>query len=172
MQSLGSRLARGDESAFTELYDAVAHRLHRFLSARLRSTDAASDVLQTVFLRAVEKRRHFRRVENPVAYLFRIASNEAARVRTSARVPDPQASLQELPLVNEGLSHEDTQIVMSALLRLDARDREIIELKIFGGLTFGEVAESLSQPLGTVATRYRRALESLRPWLSRQLLRD
>src|SRR5437764_13014954 len=79
MHELAARLARGEEAAFAELYDASADRLHHYLVGRLGSRDAASDVLQTAFLRAVKSRRRFRGVENPVAYLFQIARNEAMR---------------------------------------------------------------------------------------------
>jgi len=41
---LAARLARGDDAAFAELYDACADRLHGYLAARLGSRDAASDV--------------------------------------------------------------------------------------------------------------------------------
>jgi RNA polymerase sigma-70 factor (ECF subfamily) len=170
-QSLASRLARGEESAFAELYDAAADRLYRFLTARLGSRDSAADVLQTTFLRVVEKRRHFARVENPVAYLFRVASNEASRAMSRTRRTNrEQMSTDNLASDDRGLSQEDAEIVTVALETLDPSDRELIELKVFAGLTFREIAETLEQPPGTVATRYRRALESLRPWLTKQLL--
>jgi DNA-directed RNA polymerase specialized sigma24 family protein len=46
---------------------------------RLGCRETASDVVQSAFLRAVKSRRRFRGVENPVAYMFQIARNEAAR---------------------------------------------------------------------------------------------
>src|SRR4051812_44432721 len=86
MHELAARLARGEEAAFAELYDCCADRLHHYLAGRLGSRDAASDVLQTAFLRAVKGRRLFRGVKNPVAYLFQIARNEAVRWATRRRV--------------------------------------------------------------------------------------
>ena len=59
MQDLAARLARGDEAAFADLYDACADRLHRYLMARLGSREVAADVLQTAFLRAVKSRGRF-----------------------------------------------------------------------------------------------------------------
>ena len=64
---------------------------------------------------------------------------------------------------------EDAEVVAAALGRLSAEDRELIELKVFAGLTIREIAEVTGMPPGTVATRYRRALESLRPWVTKQL---
>ncbi len=55
------------------------------------------------------------------------------------------------------------------LARLSEDDRELVELKVFVGLTFREIADVLGLPQGTVATRYRRALELLRPWLEKQI---
>jgi len=96
MEQLAVRLARGDEAAFAELYDASADRLHHYLAARLGSRDAASDVLQTAFLRAVKSRRRFRGVENPVAYLFQIARNEAVRWAKRRRGNDRPLAVVEV----------------------------------------------------------------------------
>src|SRR3954468_7050798 len=88
LQQLAMRLARGEEAAFAELYDASADRLHHYLTVRLGSPDTASDVVQTAFLRAVKSRRKFRGVENPIAYLFQIARNETVRWATRRRGND------------------------------------------------------------------------------------
>src|SRR5882757_1061290 len=96
MHELAERLARGEEAAFAELYDASADRLHHYLVSRLGSRDAASDVLQTAFLRAVKSRRRFRRVENPVAYLFQIARNEAMRWARRRRGSDRPLAAAEI----------------------------------------------------------------------------
>lgn len=167
--TLAIRLARGEDSAFVELYDACADRLHRYAAVRLRSREAASDVVQTVFMRAVKSRGQFRNVESPAAYLFQIARNEVARAGVKQQ-------RREQPLAEELYAkHEDScdrgadaDAAIVALARLDAMDREFVELKLFAGLTFREIAQLSRQPPGTVATRYRRALESLRGWLEQQ----
>jgi RNA polymerase sigma-70 factor (ECF subfamily) len=169
MESLSSRLARGDESAFAELYDAIADRLYRFLLARMGSPECAADVLQATFLRLVEKRRNFRRVENPPAYVFRVAINEATREQSKRQ----RQGKGRVPLIDStaepsGLTSDESEVIAVALSKLDSQDRQLVELKTYGNLTFKEIAEALQLPPGTVATRYRRALESLRPWLTQQ----
>jgi RNA polymerase sigma-70 factor, ECF subfamily len=166
-RELAARLARGDEAAFAELYNACADRLHGYVAARLGSRDAASDIVQATFLRAVKSRRRFRGVENPVAYMFQIARNEAVRMVTKQSVviealpaTDTYATLDE--------DTEDAEVIADALQRLDADDRELVELKIYAGLTFREIAEVVDRPAATVATQYRRALDSLRSWLTKQ----
>jgi len=66
-------------------------------------------------------------------------------------------------------AHDDAEMAAAALAKLNRDDREILELKIYAGLTFQEIAQTTGQPAATVATRYRRALEALRPWLAKQL---
>jgi RNA polymerase sigma factor (sigma-70 family) len=170
MHDLAARLARGDETAFAELYDACANGLHHYLAGRLGSREAASDVLQSAFLRAVKSRRRFWGVENPVAYMFQVARNEALRAAKKQRVIRSALSAAELFAAAGEIEsdQEDAEVVAVALSRLDADDREIIELKIFAGLAFREIADVVGMPQSTVATRYRRALESLRGWLAKQ----
>jgi RNA polymerase sigma-70 factor (ECF subfamily) len=171
MQDLAARLSRGDEAAFAELYDACAARLHRYLAARLSSHELASDVIQSAFLRVVKSRKRFHGVDNPVAYLFQIARNEAIRLGTRQRVGERPLTAAEFLSVDSSmaLQREDADVVAVALQRLAFEDREIVELKVFGGLTFREIADVTGLPSATVATRYRRALESVRPWVEKQL---
>lgn len=169
MHELAARLARGDEAAFAALYDACADRLYHYVATRLGSREAAADVVQSAFLRAVKSRRRFRGIENPVAYMFQIARNEALRAAkkiTKTIVPVDDCSVAG---GESRVPYDDAEIIAAALGRLSADDRELIDMKVFGGLTFQEVAVVLGLPPGTVATRYRRALESLRPWLTKQL---
>ncbi len=169
---LAKRLARGEESAFVELYDACADRLLRYLTLRLASSDQAADVLQTAMMRAVKSRRRFAKVDSPVAYLFRIACNEAARLakRKARRSEQTLTAEQQRELIDESSdSCDDIEMALAALARLNAEDRELVQLKIYAGLTFREIAEVTGRPQATVATRYRRALNSLRPWFVKQL---
>jgi RNA polymerase sigma-70 factor (ECF subfamily) len=172
MSEWGRRLASGEDSAFAELYDACADRLFRYAAIRLGSQEAADDLVQAAFLRAVRSRKRFRDVENPPGYLFQIAHNEITRVlaRRSRRRDGGAESLDaDDARAKRASGWEDDEMVREALLRLEPDDREIVELKVFGGLTFVEIGQALARPAATVATRYRRALESLRPWVERQL---
>ncbi len=130
---------------------------------------ALSDVVQATFLRAVNHRRKFARVENAVAYLFQMARNEALRTRGKREIKF--TSLWGLDAVSQGAgsnSFEEADAACRALEKLGGEDREIVELKIYAGLTFEEITKVTGAPAATVATRYRRALESLRPWLEKQ----
>jgi RNA polymerase sigma-70 factor (ECF subfamily) len=170
LQRLSERLASGDESAFAELYDACVDRLFAYAKSRSGSHELAADVLQSSFLRLVKSRRRLRKVESPVAYLFQIARNELARQvnRRADRNSQPLESAGSVPDFRWRDGVDDADTACAVLGRLESAAREIVELKIYGGLTFEEIAATTGQPMGTVASRYRRALESLRDWLEKQ----
>ena len=71
MDERAERLARGDPSAFVELYDACADRLHHYLVSRLASRADADDVLQEAFVCLARTRNRLARVDNLQAYCVR-----------------------------------------------------------------------------------------------------
>jgi len=171
MDGMGKRLARGDESAFAELYDACAEGLHRYLSVRLGSRDDADDVLQETFVRLARWRGKLSRVENVVAYAYTIARHEASRhaSRSTSETKRRAAAARELPVqatVNDpAIIHETQDLIQHGLSQLSEQQHEIVELRIYAGLGFREIAQVTRQPQGTVATRYREALARLKEWL-------
>ena len=169
---LAGRLAQGDESAFRRLYDTCADSLHHYLTVTLRSRDDADDVLQETFKRLTQSRRKLRGVKNVRAYVFTIARNEALRMaRRRSRSQARQLSLRPEDLFTEA-SCEDcrkrqtAERVASALAGLKPELREVVELKTYAGLTLAEIAVVTGKPQGTVATRYRTALQRMRDSLA------
>ncbi len=168
MESRGERLARGDPAAFAELYDACAVRVHHYLAVRLGSRADADDVLQETFVRLARDRQKLAAVENLGAYVFAIARNEATRlIERRVREDRLRTEFSSLALISEGNTsdqqdRENAERVAALLARLDDPLREIVELKIFAALTFREISEVTGLPQGTVATRYRSALEKMR----------
>jgi RNA polymerase sigma-70 factor (ECF subfamily) len=175
METLGQRLARGDQASFAELYDLCAGRCHHYLVTLLGSRDAADEVLQETFLRLVRKRRSLARVENMEGYFFIVARNEAIRhAKRSGSASRKCRAVASLDLFIEAESddacrRELAEVVTSALQGLTPEQREAVELKIYSGLTFREISELTGIPLPTAATRYRAGLERLRVWIARKL---
>ena len=60
---------------------------------------------------------------------------------------------------------ETVEWVVTSLARLSSEQREVVELKIYGNMTFREISVVTGLPLGTVATRYRSALDAAFNWL-------
>jgi RNA polymerase sigma-70 factor, ECF subfamily len=168
MDERAERLARGDPAAFGELYDACADRVHHYLVVRLGSRADADDVLQDTFVCLARTRKRLANVENLVPYVFATARNEAIRlVERQAREGRAREALSRELLFHKApcddlQAVETTEWVAASLAALSDDLREVIELKIYGYLTFREISEVTGLPQGTVATRYRSALEKLR----------
>lgn len=160
---LPERLARGDASAFALLYDRHAPGLYRYLRAQTGRDDVAEDLLQALMLRLVRARRHLARVAILEAYLFAAARHEVARHRArrardgGARAPLPRDPAAPAP--PGGGKDPDLE---RALGRLAPARREVVTLHLHHDLTFAQIAEVLSIPANTAASRYRLALQDLR----------
>jgi RNA polymerase sigma-70 factor (ECF subfamily) len=168
MDQRAERLAHGDPAAFAELYDACAHRVHHYLVVRLGSRADADDVLQETFVCLARTRKRLAAVENLVAYVFATARNEAIRlIERRAREGRLHTALSRESLFDESSGDALPDIEMAewaatSLARLNRDLREIVELKIYADLTFREISDVTGLPQGTVATRYRSALEKMR----------
>jgi RNA polymerase sigma-70 factor (ECF subfamily) len=173
MDSLGKRLAQGEHAAFAELYDACADRIHHYLMVFLGSKEDAEDVLQETFTRLARNCKRLAKVENLTAYIFTVARNEALRLAGRRKDPKSLAVMAQKQRLFENVKNNDpraderAEAVAMALDRLEPDMREIVELKYFAGLTFREIADVTQCPQGTVATRYRTALEKMRAILAK-----
>jgi RNA polymerase sigma-70 factor (ECF subfamily) len=173
MEKLQARLARGDPAAFAELYDTYAQRVGHYLLVRIGSRHDADDVLQETFCRLARNRRKLAAVIDLDAYVLTIARNEAARLtarRTRRRAKETPLAGDELFCCqpNNAEIHEIAELVAAALGRLSVELREVVELKMYAGLTFAQISEVTGLPQGTVATRYRTALSKMQYWLTRE----
>jgi len=163
-ESIHAALTRDDPGATELIWDQYAHDLLTLLSAVLGSRHEAEDVLQTLFVKIVRKRRALARVRRLDAYLFRMARNEAAtyvRGRQRQRAPQPWLASKE-----GGQQHyELAEQVQVALSRLPESQREAVVLKMYRDKTFQEIGRLLGVSLNTAASRYRYGLERLRSLL-------
>jgi|HubBroStandDraft_6_1064221.scaffolds.fasta_scaffold1216413_1 RNA polymerase sigma-70 factor (ECF subfamily) len=128
----------------------------------LRCPTLAEDAVQSAFAGLVDLRRV---PDDPKLYVFRAVRNAAidiSRSRARRRERPMLAETEEALSGNSSAEADSLASIAAALERLDPAAREIVELHIHGELTFQEIATLLEEPLQTVASRYRRALERLR----------
>jgi RNA polymerase sigma-70 factor (ECF subfamily) len=130
----------------------------------------AEDVVQEAFIRFWRSRR---RVADPVAFLFACVRNcaldwQRERGRQSRR--EAAAARPEVePLFADSLEQEERRgAIDAALRRLPENQREVLIMKIWGGLTFPQIAEALHVSANTAASRYRYALDKLRQQLAEE----
>jgi RNA polymerase sigma-70 factor (ECF subfamily) len=174
--SLLERIVARDAEAVGELYDRHSSLLYGLILRILRNASEAEEVLQDVFLQMWKRAETFDGTRGtPVAWLVRIARNRAidrlrantVNMRTLEAPPPPPS---ESPEARAALS-EEHRALGRALDVLSAEERQLLEHAYFLGLTQSELAERFGLPLGTVKTRIRTALMTLRRELH-QLMAD
>lgn len=162
-------MARGSEqaNAWLERYGAALVLLARqWVSAR----SDAEDVVQEAFIRFWRSRH---RVADPAAFLFTCVRNCALdwkRERTrQSRRDEVAARPEEEPLFTGSLEQEERRgTIDAALRRLPESQREVLVMKIWGGLSFPQIAAAQQISANTAASRYRYALDKLRQELAEE----
>lgn len=164
MKALNQRLADGEPEAFAEWYDAVSGSVYHYLLTQTASSQDAADLLQNTFVRLFRYRDKLRQVTNLRAYAFCLARNEWARWAQQRQREVPREVWEPWfePVAKSAADETlDLEVLQQALRRLEPEQREVVELKTYGQLTFQEIADVVQRPVGTVATWYRRAIEQL-----------
>ena len=175
--ALVRRMAAGDDQALGALYDRWHPVVHGVVSRLLRQADDVEDVVEETFWQAWRQASRFDLARGAVqTWLLTIARSRALdRVRALRRrreeplegddgQPVVQPAAEGDPALDAEAS-ERRRIVMAALSGLPAEQREALELGYYGGLSQSEIAARTGQPLGTVKTRMRLALQKLRSQL-------
>lgn len=154
-------LGRDDPGAVVFLWDRHARDWLAFLQALLCSRHDAEDVLQTVFVRIVRKRRYLANAQSLDSHVFQIARNEAASfVRLRRRRCGGGRWLEAAE--NDARPEERAEELQAALAALPQEQREIVVLKIYRDRTFQEIGEMRELSPNTAASRYRYGIEKLR----------
>ena len=165
------RLAAGDREAVAQLYDRYAARVMGLAYRIVRNTSDAEDVVQEVFSQAWRTAPNYQASRGTVVgWLLMMARTRAIdRLRTrhtrhdTGAEPDLEALPSDAaPVSDQIIANQQAAHVRAAILTLPAEQKTALELAYFEGLTQTQIAERLRIPLGTVKTRIRSALASLR----------
>lgn len=131
----------------------------------LRSPAEAEDAAQEALLRVWRSRRTPAEVERPVAWLRRIARNEALRLRARERLRREslgEEALRDAPApVGPDASDADRLEIAALIASLSPADRQLVWLRYFEDLTQEGVARRLGIPVGTVKVRLHRVRQRL-----------
>ena len=175
-------MADGDDRALGALYDRWQGIVHGVVARILRQPNDIEEIVEETFWQAWRQASRFDPARGAVqTWLLTIARSRAldrARaIRRRRESPiegdDGEVVVQQVAPDDPGLDTEAAErrrIVTAALTQLPVEQREALELGYYGGLSQSEIAERTGQPLGTVKTRMRLAMQKLRSQL--QILRS
>lgn len=175
------RMAAGDEGALGELYDRWHALLHSLATQIVGDADDAEEVLEEAFWQAWRQAARYDESRGSVSTwlttilrsraLDRARSRRRLREQVMDELPEPAPDAADWPPSDGGpmdaaAQAERRAIVARALAQLPPEQRQTVEMAYFGGLSQSEIATATGQPLGTVKTRARLALQKLREALA------
>ncbi len=174
-EELMERLSHCDTAALEALYNHYGNLVYSTALRVLRDNHLAENISQEVFLRLWRQpERYASQKGRFVTWLLTVTRNRALdwlrtrRRRSRYETVSPEQREVELPASDApdpALSAEAAErrhTVRAVMACLSPHQRQVIELAYFGGLSQREVADRLGQPLGTVKTRVRAAMQRLR----------
>jgi RNA polymerase sigma-70 factor (ECF subfamily) len=183
LASVIARAAHGEEDAWRELMELYARRVFAMARSRLHNDELAEEITQSVFVTIATKLNGqgdgsgYSEQGKFEPWLFRITMN---RVRDYCRkrarhatptAPEHMGGLSARPEIDHAerdAGMAEMNKLRSAMEQLSDRDREIIELRHHGQLSFKQIAEISGDPIGTLLARHHRALKKLRDLLEPQ----
>jgi RNA polymerase sigma-70 factor (ECF subfamily) len=190
LSQLLARSGLGDRAAFARLYQRTSGHLFAVVLRIQRDRGQAEDLLQEIYVSVWKAAASFDAARSqPLTWLTHIARNRAIdslrranaqpRLESATRDddddrPDPaEAMADDGPGPLELLGRaSDARELGHCMEQLSPPQRQSVALAFFDGLSHAEVADHLEQPLGTVKSWVRRALQTLKSCLERRVLRD
>ena len=167
------RARRQDRYAFAQLYDATYRRIFGYLLARVGEQAAAEDLLQDVYLAALQAVGRFRgRTEGEfVGWLLKIAHAKVMdRFRSQYRHPEVQASDVTPTDVRDPLDAIDQRLrleaISRALAQLTEEQRNVVLNRLVLGLDLEETSKLMGKNVGSIKALQHRALAQLAKILS------
>lgn len=180
LQEMLARVALSDQRAFADLYRETSAHLFGVAARILRDTAAAEEILQEAYVNVWHHAGSYAVTKSaPLTWLTSIVRNRCLdqlrrRELDTVAIPTDEdgAPTFEPPSgdpspVEMLLAGADTQAVRGCVETLDAGPKQAIALAFYQGLSHGELAAHMDQPLGTVKSWVRRGLEKLKQCLDR-----
>lgn len=175
-EELLAAIAGGSTEAFSKLYDEFSGALLGITLGILKNRAEAEETLQDIFVtvwRSADKYRP--EVGKASTWLISLARNRSIdRLRSRKRRDKLAEAVSEEGFKNVDEESPETPLIAAelservreSLRTLPDEMRTVLELAFFHSLTQTEISEYLNQPLGTVKSRIRRAMERIRATLT------
>lgn len=156
------RIALGDNDAFAELYEQTKRGVYSFLYSYFHRTADTEDAMQTVYLKIKQNITKFRPGTNGRAWILQIAKNHALNeIKKTSRTDSIEG--MEIP------HHVEHGTVMDAMERaLTEEEQRIIIMHVLWGYKHREIADTLECPVGTITSKYKRAIKKMQDALKEE----
>ncbi len=167
-----------DERAFADVYDYYAGRVKSFLMGKGMNEDTAEELTQEIMLTVWRRAESYDPGKAAAStWLFTIARNRRidylrGNSRIEVELDDdmlegdvPEVDVQEQYVANEQAS----ELLKTAMDKLPPEQRQVMHLSYFRGQSHGSISQWLDLPIGTVKSRIRLAMQTVRTFIEQEL---
>lgn len=163
LDTLLPKIALGDNDAFKDFYEQTKASVYGFALSLLKNTHDAEDVMQNVYINIYHTASQYISHGKPMAWVLTITKNLCyERFRKFSREGEMPEYLENDISLSNNMNIDDKMLVEFCLNALEADERKIVVLHAVSGLKHREIAELLNMPIGTVLSRYNRALGKIK----------
>lgn len=158
----GERRDDGEPVGLAELYELMGRAIFTTAYVITGHREDAEDILQDTLVEIYQDARFYRPRTNPRAWVLTVTRHtalDAVRKRTR-HATAPLDTAEALPTPPD--AHEELSALWDLLAVLSPEERELVVLRLYHGLSHGEIAETLRISTAAAQKRYRRAIDKLR----------
>lgn len=163
------RVAKGDDSAFEELYKRTSTSVYAYALSILKNTFDAQDIMHDTYLHIYSHASAYKTMGKPMAWILTIVKNESLkRIKSDSKIVE----LDEYRASSdEGFfSQIETNSLLNNCFKiLSDEEREIVIMHAVAGFKHREIAYQLDKPLSTILSKYNRAIKKLRDEYEKEL---
>ncbi len=167
-------IRQGGKNGLREIYDEYGRFIYSVMLSVVKNSHNAEDLTSDFFLKLWNKLADtYKSGGGHKRWLAAVARNMAVDfLRKNCReqlIIDGDSDEKEHTELPDSADTENivigTMSVRDALERLDSGEREIVNLKLFGDMTFRDISLVLEKPLGTVSWKYNNAVKKLKGFM-------
>ncbi|MCM1151088.1 MAG: sigma-70 family RNA polymerase sigma factor [Alistipes sp.] len=175
-RALLDRYLSGDRNAISQLIERHSRRVRDYIRMMVKDRDAAEDIFQETFIKAVRVIDEGRYTDNGkfLSWILRIAHNQVIdyfRARRQEKAVNEADSgydvfgtlrLAEKTIEDDLVADQTCREIRALVEMLPAEQREVVMMRYFSGLSFKEIAEQTGVSINTALGRMRYALINMR----------
>lgn len=180
--SILTKARQGNVYAFEELTSSYYTKVYNICYRMVNNSEDASELAQETFIKAFRYIKDFKGNSSFSTWIYRIATNVCLdylrKNKTNKTISLEQNTFEDIPIKDRLISdtpgpekvaemNAQKEAIKVALSKMNEKNRIIIILRDFRGLSYEQIAETINAPVGTVKSRISRARSELRDLLSK-----
>lgn len=158
-------MIRGDKNGLHYIYEAYVTYIYSIIYDILKNKEDAEDVTTEFFIKLWKIADKYQFGGKHRAWLGKIAHNMAIDyIRTRKNHDSYEETIETAEMGQETFEEQTVEklTLKEAVETLEQTEKEIVNMKVLGQLTFKEIAAILQKPIGTVSWKYKQAMKKLR----------